>query len=329
MKRKFSFALFYQKFGVFTLFVILFIVAAILEPNFIKTKNLVNVLRQIVVITLIACGGCFMLITAQINVAYDGLIPAVGCTACLVMRATSNPVIAVVVGLALGALAGYLFGCAVTFLKIPSFLAGLATSSIAAGLIMVVTGGVIKMDLGSFTVIGKGTIGPIPISVFIMIGVMLLCHIILTRTTFGRKVFALGGNRKAAIASGINADRVQRIVYVIDGLTCATAAIIYMSRIGSCQPNAGKGYAFDAITGAVVGGCSIYGGKGTIIGCLVGAGIVGVLKNLMNLMNVSSYWQDICSGGIILLAVVIDMATKEAAARASKNLMSAKTESAS
>lgn len=322
-KKKFSFALFYQKFGVFTLFVILFIIAAIIEPKFVRPANLINVLRQIVVITLIACGGCFMLITAQINVAYDGLIPAIGCTSCLVMRATGNVFLAVAAGLVLGAVAGYVFGCMVTILHIPSFLAGLAISSIAVGLIYVVTGGVIRMDLGNFTVIGKGTVGPIPISVFIMIAVMISCHLILTKTTFGRKVFALGGNRKAAIASGINADRVQRLVYVIDGLTCAIAAIIYMSRVGSCQPNAGQGYAFDAITGAVVGGCSIYGGKGNIVGCLVGAGIVGVLQNLLNLMNVSSYWQQVCSGAIILLAVIIDMATKEAAARASKNLMNA------
>lgn len=326
MKRKFSFALFYQKFGVLVLFVILFAAAMIIEPVFIKPANLINLLRQIVVITLIACGGCFMLITAQINVAYDGLIPAIGCTACLVMRATGNVFLAVGAGLLLGAAAGYLFGCAVTILKVPSFLAGLAVSSIAGGLIMVVTGGVIKMDLGALSFIGKGTIGPIPFSVFIMIAVMLICHFILTKTTFGRKVFAVGGNRRAAVATGIKADRVQRIVYVLDGLTCATAAIIYMSRVGSCQPNSGKGYAFDAITGAVIGGCSIYGGKGNILGCLVGAAIVGVLDNLMGLMGVNSHWQTIASGLIILLAVIIDMATKEAAARASKNLMNAKAE---
>lgn len=326
MKRKFSFALIYQKFSVLVLFAIIFIAAMIIEPFFIKPANLINLLRQIVVITLIACGGCFMLITAQINVAYDGLIPAVGCTACLVMRATGNVFLAVLAGLVLGAGAGYLFGCAVTHLKVPSFLAGLAVSSVAGGLIMVVTGGVIKMDLGDFTFIGKGNVGPIPFSVFIMIAVMLICHFILTRTTFGRRVFAVGGNRRAAIASGIKADRVQRIVYVLDGLTCATAAIIYMSRIGSCQPNSGKGYAFDAITGAVIGGCSIYGGKGNILGCLFGAGIVGILDNLMGLMGINSHWQTIASGLIILLAVVIDMATKEAAARASKNLMNTKAE---
>ena len=326
MKRKFSFALIYQKFSVLVLFAIIFIAAMIIEPFFIKPANLINLLRQIVVITLIACGGCFMLITAQINVAYDGLIPAVGCTACLVMRATGNVFLAVLAGLVLGAGAGYLFGCAVTHLKVPSFLAGLAVSSVAGGLIMVVTGGVIKMDLGDFTFIGKGNVGPIPFSVFIMIAVMLICHFILTRTTFGRRVFAVGGNRRAAIASGIKADRVQRIVYVLDGLTCATAAIIYMSRIGSCQPNSGKGYAFDAITGAVIGGCSIYGGKGNILGCLFGAGIVGILDNLMGLMGIKSHWQTIASGLIILLAVVIDMATKEAAARASKNLMNTKAE---
>ncbi len=326
MKKKFSFSLFYQKFGVLVLFAIIFIIAVILEPAFIKPNNLINLLRQIVVITLIACGGCFMLITAQINVAYDGLIPAVGCTACLVMRATGSVFLAVAAGLALGAGAGYLFGCAVTKLNVPSFLAGLAVSSISAGLIMVVTGGVIKMDLGNFTFIGKGSVGPIPFSVFIMIAVMLACNFLLTRTTFGRQVFAVGGNRKAAIASGINADRVQRIVYVLDGVTCAIAAIIYMSRIGSCQPNSGQGYAFDAITGAVIGGCSIYGGKGNIMGCLVGAAIVGVLDNLMGLMGINSHWQTIASGAIILIAVIVDMATKEAAARASKNLMSVKAE---
>ncbi len=324
MKNKFSFVLLYQKFGVFMIFVALFIIAAVLQPTFINPTNLINVLRQIVVITLIACGACFMLITAQINVAYDGLIPAVGCTACLIMRATGSVFLAVFLGLILGAAVGYIFGVIVTVLKVPSFLAGLAVSSIASGAIYIVTGGVIKMDLGNFTVIGKGTVGSIPISVFIMIGFMIVCHVILAKTTFGRKVYAVGGNRKAAIASGINADRVQRLVYIIDGLTCAMAAIIYMSRVGSCQPNAGQGYAFDAVTGAVVGGCSIYGGKGNVIGCLVGAGIVGVLENLLNLMNVNSYWQDICSGAIVLFAVIIDVATKEAAARASKKLVSDK-----
>ena len=324
MKKKFSFAQFYQKFGVFTLLVILFVAAAIIEPNFIKLANLRNVLRQIVIITIIACGGCFMLITAQINVAYDGLIPAVGCTSCLIMEATGNVFLAVGGGLLLGAVAGYLFGTCVTVLKVPSFLAGLAISSIATGGIMLVTGGVRRMDLGAFTVLGKGSIGPIPISVIIMLAVMLTCHILLTKCTFGRKVFAVGGNRAAAIASGINADRVQRIVYVLDGLTCATAAILYMSRVGSCQPNAGRGYAFDAITGAVVGGCSIYGGKGNILGCLIGAAIVGILTNLLNLMNVSSYWQDIFSGAIIVLAVIIDVISKDAAARATKNQMAKK-----
>lgn len=328
MKKKFTFAKFYQKFGVLTFLVILFIAAAIIEPNFIKLANLRNVLRQIVIITLIACGGCFMLITAQINVAYDGLIPAIGCTSCLIMEATGNVFLAVGGGLLLGALVGYIFGACVTVLKIPSFLAGLAVSSIASGGIMVVTGGIRRMDLGAFTALGQGSIGPIPISVIIMLTVMLICHILLTKCTFGRKVFAIGGNRTAAIASGINADRIQRIVYVIDGLTCATAAILYMSRVGSCQPNAGKGYAFDAITGAVVGGCSIYGGKGNIVGCLVGAAIIGILKNLLNLMNVSSYWQDIFSGAIILLAVIVDIASKDAAARATKNQMALKTEAA-
>ena len=320
-KKKFNFAQFYQKFGVLTLLIILFIVAALLNPNFLKIRNLQNLLRQVVTITIIASGACFMLVCGQINMAYDGLIPCVGCTACMIMVATQNPYLALFGGLLMGGLIGFVVGSIVTCVKIPAFLVTLAVSQIASGLIMVATGGVKITELGDFTVFGKGSIGPVWISVILMFVAMIVCHIMLTKTSFGRKVFAVGGNYSAAVASGIDAGRIIRWVYVIDGVTTALAAILFMSRLGSGQPRAGQGYAFDAITGAVVGGCSIYGGSGSVIGCLIGACIVGVLSNLLNLMNVSSYWQNIFSGAIILLAVLIDVATKEAAANATKQQM--------
>ena len=320
-KKKFNFALFYQKFGVLTLLIILFIVAALLNPNFLKIRNLQNLLRQVVTITIIASGACFMLVCGQINMAYDGLIPCVGCTACMIMVATQNKYLALFGGLLMGGLIGYIVGTIVTRVKIPAFLATLAVSQIASGGIMIATGGIKINDLGDFTVFGKGSIGPVWISVILMFAAMIICHIILTKTSFGRKVFAVGGNYSAAVASGIDAGRVIRRVYMIDGIATALAAVLLMSRLGSGQPSAGQGYAFDAITGAVVGGCSIYGGSGSVIGCLIGAGIVGVLSNLLNLMNVSSYWQNIFSGAIILLAVLIDVATKEAAANATKQQM--------
>lgn len=320
-RKKYSLAGLYQKLGVVVLLVILLVVASILCPNFTKIRNLQNLLRQIVTITIIASGACFMLVCGQINMAYDGLIPCIGCLSCMIMVRTQNPWAALFGGLVLGGLIGYLVGTIVTRLEIPAFLVTLAVSSIASGGIMVITGGVKINDLGSFTMFGKGSIGPVWISVLMMFLAMMICHVLLTKSSFGRKVYAVGGNRSAAVASGIDAGRIIRRVYVIDGVTTALAAVLFMSRLGSGQPTAGQGYAFDAITGAVVGGCSIYGGSGSVLGCLVGACIVGVLNNMLNLLNVSSYWQNVFSGLIILMAVLIDIATKDAAAKEAKMQM--------
>ncbi len=320
-----NFALLYQKFGVVTLLVIMFIVASLLSPNFTNLRNLTNVLRQIVIITIIACGASFVMISAQINFAYDGLIAFLGCMSVLFMVHTDNVVIAVVGGLALGAGLGLVYGTCVTVLRVPGFIVGLAMDSIVSGAIIIISGGLQITGAGeAFEVLGKGYIGPVPINVIIMFAIIIICHVILTKSTFGRKVFAVGGNRQAAIASGIDADSIIRKAYIIDGLTVASAAILFMSRLGVGQPSAGDGYAFDGITGAVIGGCSIYGGKGSIIGCLIGAAIVGILDNILSLMNVSSYWQDVFSGAIVLAAVLVDMLTKDAATRAVKNMMAEK-----
>ncbi len=322
---KFNFALLYQKFGVVTLLVILFVVAALLNPNFTKAANLTNVLRQIVIITIIASGACFVLITAQINFAYDGLIAFIGCMSVLIMVNTDSAILAVLGGIAIGIGSGLFYGFCVTVLKIPGFIVGLALGNIVSGGIQVITGGIKINGAGdSFTALGKGYIGPIPINVIIMFAVIIVYHIILSKTAFGRRVFAVGGNRQAAIASGIDADGIIRKVYILDGITVALASILFMARLGVGIPSAGEGYAFNGITGAVVGGCSISGGKGSVLSCLVGGAIVGILNNILSLMNVSSYWQNIFSGGIIVIAVLIDMLTKDAATRAQKNLMAEK-----
>lgn len=327
-KHRFSFAEFYSKFGVITILMIVFVVASIISPHFLKPANLTNVLRQIVVVTIIGCGATFVLILAQINIAYDSLIACIGCLSCLIMVNTQSVFLAVAGGLIIGAFIGYLYGFFVTKFSMPAFIVGLAIDTIAAGSILVITNGNPISFLGNFTIIGQGyVLKVIPIPVVIMVVVLVISHIILTRTCFGRKVFAVGGNRAAAIASGINADRVIRQVYVLDGVIAAIASIIFMSRLSSGQPAAGDGYAFDALTAAIVGGVSISGGTGSVIGTVVGASIVGVLNNLLNLMNVSSYWQNIISGTIILLAVMMDVMTKRAAANAIKNSLADKLES--
>lgn len=314
---KMSIAQFYQKFGTLLILVVIFVASALISPKFLTISNLTNVLRQIVVITILGCGTCFVLISGNINIAYNGLVALLGCMACIVMTHTQSLVLAVVVPVVLGAVIGYAYGVCVTAFKIPGFITGLAFESIARGAILLATSGVAisYTGLGNFSVFGQGYIGPIPISVLIMLAVLLVCHFILAQTCFGRKIYAVGGNRIAATTSGINTNKVIRQVYLLDGIICALGAILYMSRLNSGQPTGGEGLAFDAVTAACVGGVSISGGTGGVLGTLVGAAIVGILNNMLNLMNVNSNWQDVVSGMVIVLAVAVDVTVKNSITR--------------
>lgn len=309
MNKKFSFTAFYQKFGTVMILVVLFIVASILSPNFFKASNLSNVLRQISVVGILACGMSFVLISGNINIAYDGLIAFLGCIACIIMTVTGSIFLAVCVPVIFGMIIGYLFGICVTFFQVPAFIVGLAFTSMASGAIMLLTHGqmISSSGLGNFKVLGQGYLGFIPICVLVMLVVVLVSHIILSRSCFGRQVYAVGGNKTAAISSGVNADRVIRLVYVVDGIFLAVGAVLYMSRMNHGEPTGGKGYAFDALTAACVGGVSISGGTGNITGAFIGAAIVGVLNNILNLMNVNANWQEVVSGLVIVVAVTIDM----------------------
>ena len=333
-RQKMSFAQFYQKFGTLLILIAVFAVASVLSPKFLSQANLTNVLRQIVVISVIGCGSCFILISGNINIAYDGLIALLGCISCIIMTRTQNLFLAVLLTVILGALIGYLYGICVTTFKIPGFITGLAFNSVASGTILLITGGVAvsytglgnfnvlgqgyigqrystsPLRKGNFNVLGQGYIGPVPICVIILLAILIGCHILLSQSCFGRKVYAVGGNRVAAATSGINANRVVRQIFILDGITCAIGSIIFMSRMNSGQPTGGAGYAFDAITAVCVGGVSISGGTGGVLGTLVGAAIVGIINNLLNLRNVDSNWQKVVSGCIILVAVTIDILVK-------------------
>ena len=320
-KKTFSFSRFYQRFGVLMLLIIVFVAASLISPKFLTAQNLSNVLRQITAIAVIGCGCCFVLISANINIAYDGLLACIGTASCMIMAATQNLLVAVLGGVLLGAAFGYCYGIFITTFRIPGFIVGLAFSSIASGAIMLATNGVAvaKSSLGNFRVLGQGYIGGvIPVCVVIMLAVLLVCHIILNKTSFGMKVKAVGGNREAAVASGINVKRVVRQVFILDGITCAIGAILFMSRINSGDPSAGVGSCFDAITAVCVGGVSIQGGTGGVIGTLLGGAIVGILNNLLNLLNINSNWQMIISGMVILFAVSVDTLVKNTLAKNEK-----------
>jgi ribose/xylose/arabinose/galactoside ABC-type transport system permease subunit len=215
------------------------------------------------------------------------------------------------VGIALGAVNGI----AITRFNLPPFIATLAIWFIAGrdgGLAYLVNDGQPVSNLPNvFLVLGAGSIGGIPIPIIFMIVVVVIGHLVLTRTKFGRYVYAVGGNEEAAWLSGINVSRVKLAVYVISGLLAALAGMLLAARLASGDPKTGIGQELDVIAAVVVGGTSLFGGRGTILGTVVGALIIGVLNNGLNLLDISSYWQPVVKGAVILLAVLIDQVTKK------------------
>ena len=312
--KKMGFAEIYRRYGTILIFVGIFILASLLDDTFLTAPNLTNVLRQVVVVSLLACGVTFIIILGHIDVSLGSVLALCGTIAASVMSMTQNLGLAIAAGIAAGVVTGLINGYVITYFKIPSFIMTLAMTTVARGAILLYTAGVPVSNLGEFSVIGQGMVGPVPVSVLILVAAAVLCWVLLNRTKFGRHVYAVGGNIKAAQASGIHTDGVLRKAFVLNGVLVAIAGIVLMSRVNSGQPAAGVAYEFDAITAVVVGGTSLMGGTGTITGTLIGAMIIGVINNILNLMNVSSYWQMIIKGLIIAVAVILDVKTKAAGA---------------
>ncbi|WP_309546891.1 ABC transporter permease [Rhizobium rhizogenes] len=307
-----DFALIYRKYGTMLIFVGICILASLLSPTFLTEANLTNVLRQVVVVSLLACGVTFIIILGQIDVSLGSVLALCGVIASSVMATTGSVALAVIAGVAVGIVTGIINGFVITFFRIPSFIMTLAMTTVARGAVLLYTGGAPISGLGDFKVIGQGAIGPVPISVLILAVFIVISWVLLNKTKFGRYLYAVGGNERAARASGINPNSIVVKAFIFNGILCAIAGIVLMSRINSGQPAGGVGYEFDAITAVVVGGTSLMGGTGTITGTVIGAMIIGVINNILNLMNVSSYWQQIIKGLIIAIAVILDVWTKSA-----------------
>lgn len=324
-KKKFSFGEFYGKFGTFLLLVIVFVAASLFVPSFFGRENLTNILRQIAVVVILAFGVEFVIILGHTNVALGSEIALIGCISCLVMVATQDAIgpvggliVSIVVSLLVGAGIGAINGFVVTKFNIPAFIMTLGVTECARGFALLLTGGkpVSGMD-AIYKALGQGYVfGVIPVSVIIMAFVFVICWVLLNKCKFGRHLFAVGGNKSAAEASGIKSKIVTRKAFIIDGICAAIAGILFMSRMGTGQPSAGIAYEFKAITACVVGGTSLAGGSGTLVGTLIGAVIVGIIENVQNLLGINAYWQQVVRGLIILFAVIVDVVTKRAAAKA-------------
>jgi ribose transport system permease protein len=287
------------------------IVLSFISEDFLTVTNIFNVLRQISINALLAFGMTFVILTGGIDLSVGSILALSGALSAGMIAGGTDPILAVLAGLAAGTLMGAANGLLVAKGRVAPFIATLATMTIYRGLTLVYTEGrPITFSNDAFSLLGKGYFLEIPVPVIWMLLSFLILYYLLRNTTFGRHIYAVGGNEEAAVLSGIRADRVKIRVYAISGLFASLAGIILTSRLSSAQPTAGVAYELDAIAAVVLGGTSLAGGRGWIAGTLVGAMIIGVLDNGLNLLNVSSFYQQVVKGGVILLAVLLDRSRK-------------------
>lgn len=308
MADKKSFSLNLQKLGPFIGLLVITIILAVMSPNFLTLNNILNVLRQVSINALIAFGMTFVILTGGINLSVGAILALSGALTAGLMTGGMDPLLAILVGLLAGTAMGMVNGLLVAKGKVAPFIATLATMTIFRGLTLVYTEGrpITGFDSDMFTMLGAGYLFNIPVPVIWTIGCFAVLYFILKKTAFGRRVYAIGGNEEAAILSGIKVSRVKVYIYALTGFLSALAGIILTSRLNSAQANAGMGYELDAIAAVVLGGTSLSGGRGWIFGTLIGAMIIGVLNNGLNLLEVSSFYQQVVKGSVILLAVLLD-----------------------
>ncbi|GAL33548.1 ribose ABC transporter permease [Vibrio maritimus] len=295
--------------------IFLIVVVSFLNPNFFTVDNILNILRQTSVNAIIAVGMTLVILTAGIDLSVGSVLALCGAFAASLIAMEVPVLIAVPTALLAGAALGAISGIIIAKGKVQAFIATLVTMTLLRGVTMVYTDGR-PISTGftdtadAFAWFGTGYALGIPVPVWIMVVVFASVWYLLNHTRFGRYVYALGGNESATRLSGINVDKVKIGVYAICGLLAALAGIIVTSRLSSAQPTAGMGYELDAIAAVVLGGTSLMGGKGRIMGTLIGALIIGFLNNALNLLDVSSYYQMIAKAVVILLAVLVDNKNK-------------------
>jgi ribose transport system permease protein len=288
--------------------VVLCTVVSIRSEFFLTQQNIMNVLRQISTNLFIASACTMILITGGIDLASGSIISLSGVLAAGVMTKMGLPVMAgVLIGLAVGAAAGFANGIILSRTALPPFIITYSIGSICKGLSYVYSNSAnIIIDSDAFKWIGIGYVGPIPTPVFFLIILLINVWLILNKTKLGRYMYAVGGNVHAAEYSGINIKKIQLFMYVFSGLMASVAGIILAARTFSGRPTSGNGAEMDAIAACVLGGVSMLGGAGRLSGTILGAIIIGVLNNGLNLMQIDSFWQYVAKGAVIIAAVSFD-----------------------
>ena len=298
--------------GIFLSLVVLCVFFSLANNRFMSVANFMNILQQVSVVAIVAFGMTWVILLGEIDLSVGSIIAVTGMVGAQVLSLDYGFIPALLITLFAGALLGFINGALTAKLALPSFIVTVATMGIYRGMVSLPTNGAPQMITNdNWTAIGNETWLGIPVVIWILFALFLINHIVLARTVFGRRAYLTGGNIEAAQYSGIQTVKVKIWIFTLSGMMAAVSGILLSSRLYSAQTNAGMGYELDAIAAAVLGGTSLAGGIGTMIGTLVGALIIGILNNGMNMMSVPYFYQLIVKGVVILIAVWLDVRSKK------------------
>jgi ribose transport system permease protein len=296
--------------------VVLCIVVSFLTPVFLSRRNIMNTLRQVSLTAICGFGLTMVILVGEIDLSVGSQQAIAGISSVYILNTTGSISLAIIAALVCGAAVGAINGLLVTKAKLNSLIATLGTMAIWRGAAMVITGAVsIQSGVEGFQEIATGFVGFIPNAVIMAAIIYLVIYYILNHSTFGRKIYAIGGNKEASRLSGLPVDRIKLMVYIVSGILTMLSGVLLASRMASAQPTAGTGFEMVVIASVILGGVSLAGGIGTISGALIGMIILGVLQNGLTLLDVSSFWQDITRGIVIIIAVFVDGMRKESIAK--------------
>lgn len=314
MSKKFN--RFFNEYSIIIIFAVMVAILAVLKPQFIAASNIISMIRQVSLIGILAMGMMLVIINGGVDLSAGAQIALVSVVCSLFAQETQNNLLlAIILSIAMGLFCGLVNGILITVPKIPPFIATLGMTNIAKGMALLFCDGQpiqvenkVILWLGSYR-IGSGD-WAMPVLILIFLGCALINHIVLRKTHFGKKVYALGGNEQAARVCGVSVEKTRICVYLLLSLYAAIAGILISGRVGAGATSNGIEYHLDAIASCVIGGVSMKGGVGNVLGVVVGVLIMGALQNGLNIMGVSPYWQQICKGLIIIVAVVADTMKK-------------------
>ena len=293
--------------AIFLSLVLIMSVIGIVAPRFVSGSNLYLVSRQIALVAIVAFGELFVILTGGIDLSVGSIMAFAGMATAWAFGVGVPVPGAVALGLLVGLALGAINGALVAYARIAPFIVTLGMLSFASGVVLGLTKGWPITDVPpSFLIVGQGSLLALPVPVWIALAVAVVAHVVLNSTAFGRRTYAIGGNEQATFLSGIDVSRIKFFLYIITAGCAAITGIIMVARLNSAQADTGKGWELDAIAAAVIGGASLAGGSGSVLGVAIGACIMGVIRNGLVLMRVSPYWQNAIIGLIIVLAAVLD-----------------------